>query len=226
MISKRLRRFITICTSLSCILLPISTQAAPINLVTNGNFETVTTFTPNVPGGSYQYVGQNSNLNPSNGGSSPALFGWTTNTVWRGIVLFNSGYQPVAGGNYAIQFESYTDNISQVIQTVAGHTYTLAYDLSAYGAPGQSWPSYLQFRLNGAVVGYSPTVSTNIYSHQQFTFTATGATNLEIWSIGAYPQLDNVSVTDVVQVAEPASLSLLMLGLTGLTLVKRRRRHY
>lgn len=224
MTTSKLSAVLTLCLALGGAVVSAPALAAPVNLVTNGGFESVTTFTPDASLASIQYVGENSNLRPSNGGGSPALSGWTTHTVIQGIVLFKSGYQPVAGGNYAIQFESYLDNISQTLQTVAGHQYLLSYDLSAYQDTNQ-WPSYVQVRLNGVVVDYSDTVSTNSYVAQQYAFTATGTTLLEFWSIGAYPQLDNVSVVDLAPevVPEPGSLALISLAFAGLSLARRRK---
>lgn len=220
---RKVPNFVAICLSMAAAAVALPASATPVNLVTNGDFETVTNFVPDNSGAAYQYVGENSDLRPANNHTSPALFGWVTHTTDRGVILFKNGYQPVAGGTYAIQLENYTDNISQTVQTVAGHTYLLAYDLSAFQAPNEFWPSYVQIRLNGNVVDYSPTVATNSYTRVEYTFTATGATDLAIWSIGYYPQLDNISVTDTATVPEPASLLLLALA-AGLGFASRRRR--
>jgi hypothetical protein len=174
---RKVTSLLAICVAGGAALVSVPASATAVNLVTNGGFETVTNFVPDGPGAPVQFVGDKSNSRPSNNGTSPALYGWTTSTDWRGVILFNNGYQPVAGGTYAIQLESYTDHISQTIQTVAGHNYLLAYDLSAYDGVG----SYVQIRLNGSVVDYSPVVYSNSYTHLEYNFTATGTTDLAFW---------------------------------------------
>ena len=209
--------------------------ATPVqaNLITNGGFENVTTFTPdgNVVDGDVQYVGDRSSNRPSNNGVEVPLAGWTTHTSDRGIIIFKDGYgtNTAAGGIYAIQLENSGDTISQYVATVAGHQYELSYDLSAYGAVNETnWTGWLQIRFNGIVQpdAYSPVVSNSDWEHQVYDFTAsTNGMDLLFWSLGQYPQLDNISLIDVTPqvVPEPGSLALFAAAFAGLLTVGRRR---
>jgi len=203
-----------------------------INLITNGGFETVATFTPDAANPNVQYVGDKSSTRPSNGGSDVPLAGWTTHTSQRGVIIFKNGYgtNTAAGGTYAIQLENSGDTISQHVATIDGHQYELSYDLSAYGAVGETtWTGWLQVRFDGQAQpnAYSEVVTGSTWHHQVYDFTADkNGMDLLFWSLGQYPQLDNISLIDVTQqaVPEPGSLALLGLALAGLSMVSRRRK--
>lgn len=215
-------------------------MAGPVNLVTNGGFENVATFTPDQASGSghyVQYVGDRSGTRPSNGGTDVPLAGWTTHTAGnqfqRGIVLFTNGgydYNTPHSGNYAIQLESYTDYISQHVNTIAGHQYQLSYYLSAYQFSQEqgAFTGWVQIRFDNVVQAgaYSEVVTGSTWHLQTYNFTAgTNGMDLAFWNVQNYPQLDDISLTDVTpSVPEPGSLALAGLALAGLATSARRRK--
>ncbi|MGZ8253720.1 MAG: DUF642 domain-containing protein, partial [Burkholderiaceae bacterium] len=67
------------------------------------------------------------------------LTGWTSFSSLRGAILFIDPFSPVSEGKQAVELEVPGDSISQSFATVAGATYRLSFDLSAYkyqGGPG------------------------------------------------------------------------------------------
>ena len=139
---------------------------------------------------------------------------------------FDTTYNPVGGGNQALQLES-LDPVLQTFATTPGQLYQLIFDLSAYTnndallniAP-------LQVVVAGVTADFVGT-DLSYVTHSLF-FTASGAsTTLSFENTGAFgvnfPQIDDVSVL-AAAVPEPNSVALLGFGLVVFALNWRRRR--
>lgn len=182
--------------------------AAPISLVTNGDFETGT-YAGWTKSGTTAFLG--SNLYVGLGG----IYG--TRTVGFG-----------AGG-------SYSGLLSQVIGTQVGSTYQLSFDYGWFaGCNCGDGAQSLRVEINGVtlatVVDNSPSyLTTTSMSHFSYSFVASSALttlafrDLTVSGASSDGLFDNVVVTGDAAIPEPSSFALAGLALAGLGWSRRKR---
>jgi hypothetical protein len=179
--------------------IPSICDAIPGNLVQNCGFETES-FPPHW------------SVTPASDGSALSIGGNSNSGVW------------------AAQFGAFggtDDIISQVIPTVAGRSYALTFYWQ--GDPGSDpelgGDSYFAQWDGGTIVDVSNNFA-NGYIQYSFPVTGTGSDTITFGGQdagGSYVQLDDISLV-AVATPEPATLLLVGAGLTGLGMVRRRRR--
>jgi len=193
----------------------VALQPAVFGAFRNGGFEN-----PVIPTGSQYGLG-----------NSTFLDGWVSTTSntnpgtpWYQNYLYNPGFDKVAGGNQAVMLNGdgiATTTLSQTFATVPGAEYLVTFALAHQGgATNNPATILLQATGNPAVIYPADSVSFVLKTYSFFavapvtTLSFTQSTGPMDYS----PELDNVRVEFL---PEPASLTLLALGLGALS---RRRR--
>lgn len=198
-----------------------ATGSAHAELVKNGGFEN------NVIGGAFQQVA--------------SVDGWTSNAAGNGAFEIQKGALQggAAGFNpYAYEGKQYLElnvstmtTISQAIATTSGGLYTLSFAYSgrpdtAGGSASQMNVYWGNIKLNSSPLMGQTTGSWSTFSVRDLIAT-NASTLLRFESIGpvAAPTygsyLDAVSVS--ANVPEPGSIALVMLGIAGLALARRKK---
>jgi hypothetical protein len=198
--------------TISVLACGLATTPTSAELIVNGGFEAplVTNSGP-PPGLGFDYK------------TGTQITGWTITGAKE--PLFNTIYQPVGGGNQALQLESLF-SVFQTFATTAGQAYVLTFDLAAYNMRDRLLQiAPLEVIVDGVTANFIG--DDFAYVTETVPFTATGAsTTVSFRNTGLFgvnfPQIDDVSV--VAAVPEPASVALLGIGFAALGLTRRRKK--
>ena len=130
----------------------------------------------------------------------------------------------------AIGSDSGLNFVSQVIPTVAGHTYNFKFDFTSDGATGNHfqvlWDSLVL--VDAVDTSFdSDWTDSGLTVTSIFTLTApTSSTTIAFGGQGngtSFIGVDDVSVNDISSVPEPGPLALFAIGIVGLGFVRRKR---
>lgn len=221
-------------------------HAAPVNLVTNGNFESTSNglgqfdYTTSLTGWRSGPDGDGYNfVFGSTGADSTGTNGQYGNLqLWGPNNGANNGLtaSPV-GGNFIAADGAY--NTKPIIQTINGLTAGQKYDVTFYwagaqqknydGAQTEQWKVSLGDQVQSTAVYQNTSHGFSGWQKETFTFTASAASELlSFLAVGTptgvppFSLLDGVSMTAAVP--EPASWAMLMGGLGLVSLAARRRK--
>lgn len=203
--------------TVAAVLTAGATSASAANLITNGSFET---------GVGDAGLGGFTTL----GAGSTNMTGWT---VASGSVDWINGYWMADDGTHSVDMNGNSVGaIEQTINTVAGRTYTLTFDMSGNPYIGSDTRT-MQVSAGGASAPFTYTFTTPPNSHadmnwveESLNFTATGPTTLITFASTSTgnccwgPALDDVAV----MVPEPMTWAMLLVGFGGLGAMARSRR--
>ena len=193
-------------------------SASPVNLITNGNFETVAD--------GYTF---NSGFKVINNGSS-ALTGWTVGA--SSVDLIRNAYNAIDGYSVDMLGTPGPGFLSQSFSVIAGQTYNLSFDMARNSGGPAGQGVAVSF---GGVAGnfYSTAAASNtLYSSNTLSFTAatTGLATLSFASAAkagtpfdnfSGAVIDNVSV--MAAVPEPETYAMLLAGLGLMGFLRRRK---
>jgi len=181
---------------------------ADANLIQNGDFETTA-------------FGAFSGYQIAGAGTSK-IANWTIGGV--SVDVINGSYGAISGNSIDMLGTPGPGSLSQGVATIAGHDYTVSFDLSANGVGGDS-------KALTVTVGTAPAFNfvgdMNHHVTETFNYhaTTTGTTLLTFTSAASGYSgavIDNVSVTAAVP--EPETYAMLLAGLGMVGFIARRKR--
>ena len=184
-------------------------SAAPVNLITNGDFESYNNIA--VPNGGYAVVFH----------GSTQINGWDVGA--NSVDLIQNAYNSITTTSVDMLGTPGPGQISQMFNFAANTTYTLSFDLTHNPYASQGALVQVDFFGQSHVVDGMNPLHTETFS---FTTGATGgSSNLVFSSVGGDGYsggvIDNVSVTAAVP--EPETYAMLGAGLGLLAFVSRRK---
>jgi len=209
--SKPLRRVLAATAAIAA--LGAGANAGAANLLTNGDFEDA--------GGSLNGWGVTLNGQAQLGALTAAIYHPCCNT---------SGSEPAYSSNHFAEFDDGNVTglaiLSQSFASILGATYTLDFDLGAFGnghndllVAGQT------FSQSFTVTGDDNNDTT--FHHQTITFTGTGVTQTIAFAVNGGERDNTDALLDNVVLSggapEPAMWALMLTGLAGLGAALRRR---
>lgn len=194
--------------AMAMVLCATAAQAAPANLITNGDFETTT-------------LGNINGFHVANAGTN-VITGWTIGGT--SVDVINGAYGAVAGNSIDLLGTPGPGSLSQSFNTIAGHNYLVSFALSANGGGGDSKSMTVSVG-NNASFNYLGEV--NKFTNQSFLYTAnySGLTALTFTSAASGYSgavIDNVSV--MAAVPEPSTYAMMLGGLGLVGFMSRRRK--
>jgi len=204
----KIARFVK-AAGLAALFIAGSALANPINLISNGDFESYNNIS--VPNGGFATV--------SNG--STQITGWSVGA--DSVDLIQNAYNSITHTSIDLLGTPGPGQISQAFTFAANTTYTLSFDLTHNPNASAGAQMYADFFGNHYVFdGMQPLQNHSV----TFTTGAVGGTStLAFGSIGgdrySGAVLDNVSVTAAVP--EPDTIAMLGAGLALMALVSRRK---
>lgn len=174
-----------------------------------------------------------------------SLNGWTATTAGAGDVsaLTAADYVPCCGvtgsepafsGNHFASYDSGnvtgTATLTQGFSTLAGHTYTLNFDLGAFGGGTNTVDVTVQGVTHSFTVSANNNADTTLHP-ETISFTGLGGAQAVAFSVTTGPDntdalLDNVTLNTVVSTAvpEPGIWALMIAGFGAAGAALRRRR--
>jgi hypothetical protein len=217
-------------------------QATPVNLVTNGGFETTTNGAGqlgyNTTAAGWSTTGYNFVFAPNTADSTGAVGSYGSTYLWGPGKGANNGFtNSPTGGNFLAADGAY--EVGAITQTISGlvigQTYTLTFDWAAaqqYGYSGattEQWTASLGGQKFSTAVYSDANHGFSGWMSQSFTYTATSTTEVLAFLAAGTPNgeppfslLDNVSLT--ANVPEPSTVALFVGGLALLGGAMRLRR--
>ena len=194
-----------------------SASASPVNLITNGDFESV------APGYTFS-----SGFHVVNSGSS-AIGGWTVGA--SSVDLIRNAYNAINGYSIDMLGTPGPGFLSQTFNVVAGQTYNLSFDMARN--PGGPAGQGVAVNFGGVAQNFYSTAaaSNTLYSNTlSFTAASTGLATLSFASAAkagtpfdnySGAVIDNVSV--MAAVPEPETYAMLLAGLGLMGFLRRRK---
>lgn len=215
-------------------IIAISINAIPAQateLVTNGNFSDVGNETT-----SYQVSGSNLPGWTTTSGYSFVVFPGQATSGFGGISLYSFPNASPDGGNFLLQDGAY--QVGTLSQTLTGLTVGQAYTVSFYEASGQQsgysgatteqWDVSFGDQSQELTLMSTPYASSIGWLAQSMTFVADATTEVLGFLAQGTPQgqppFVGLAQVSVVATPEPATITLVAVGMAGI-LGARRRRH-